>query len=234
VRVEIVHVGGRYFERVYAHLSGVAPGEVDAYQVPRSLPPVLDDAAEYLPAELGAGEAIIAINIHPELLLEIPNMVRGGSVRALIAPIEDPNWIKPGLERQVTQACARAEMESAFPKPFCSLEPSTPALVEFCEQFGVGSPKLRLRVEGGRVAAADVVRGSPCGLTHFVAGKLVGLPADESLAEQAGQLHHGYPCLASMAMDPALGDTIMHKSLFLLRDAVAEALREAKVAAGEE
>ncbi|MBE9566475.1 MAG: hypothetical protein IMF16_06980, partial [Proteobacteria bacterium] len=48
MRVEIVHVGGRYVERVVAHLSAVSPGNVEAYQVPRALPPVLDDASEYL------------------------------------------------------------------------------------------------------------------------------------------------------------------------------------------
>jgi hypothetical protein len=86
VRVEIVHEGGRYAERVIAHLLAASPGSVDAYQVPRSLPPVLDDAAEYLPAELGAGDVIIAINIHPEMLLEIPAMVAGAATRAVIAP----------------------------------------------------------------------------------------------------------------------------------------------------
>lgn len=230
MRVEIVHVGGRYFERVLAHLSGASRADVDAYQVPRSLPPVLDDASEYLPSELGAGDVIIAINIHPEVLLEIPNMVGGGSTQALIAPIEDPNWVKPGLQRQVTQACARNEMESAFPKPFCALEPSTPAITEFCEQFKVGVPKFRLAVRDGKVVAAEAVRGSPCGLTASVAKQLAGLPADESLAEKAGQLHHGYPCLSSMAMDPALGDTIMHKSLDMVREAVREALEEARKA----
>ncbi|UCC67869.1 MAG: hypothetical protein JSV79_12250 [Armatimonadota bacterium] len=230
MRVEVVHIGGRYSERVFTHLSSVSPGNVDAYQVPRSLPPVLDDAAEYLPAELGAGDVIIAINIHPELLLEIPNMVGGGSTQALIAPIEDPNWVKPGLQRQVTQACAANEMESAFPKPFCSLDPSTPAITEFCEQFKVGRPKFKLRVRDGKVAGVEVVRGSPCGLTHFVGGKLVGLPADDSLPEKAGQLHHGYPCLASMNLDPATGETVMHASLYLLRDVVKEALEEARKA----
>jgi hypothetical protein len=224
VRVEIVHVGGRYFDRVLAHLSGASRGDVDTYQVPRSLPPVLDDASEYLPPELGAGDVIIAINIHPELLLEIPNMVGGGSTQALIAPIEDPNWVKPGLQRQVTQACAQNEMESAFPKPFCALEPSTPAITQFCEQFKVGVPKFRLEVRDGKVVAVEAVRGSPCGLTAFVAKQLVGLPADDSLAEKAGQFHHGYPCLSSMAMDPATGDTIMHKSLNMVREAVQEAL----------
>jgi len=228
VRVEIVHVGGRYFERVLAHLSQVSPGNVVAYQVPRSLPPVLDDAADYLPAELGAGDLIIAINIHSELLLEIPHMVGGGSTRALIAPIEDPNWVKPGLQRQVTQACARNDIESAFPKPFCALEPSTPAIREFCQRFKAGAPEFRLRLSEGRVAEAEVVLGAPCGLTHFVREKLVGLAADDSLPEKAGQLHHTYPCLASMNLDPATGDTIMHASLYLIRDRVRDALEEAR------
>ena len=226
MRIEIVHIGGRYAERVTKHLSEISPGNVDAYQVPGRLPPVLDDASEYLPAELGAGHLIIAINIHSELLLEIPHTVGGGSVRALIAPIEDPTWVKPGLQRQITQACADNDIETAFPKPFCSLVPQTPAITEFCEQFRVGVPSFEFRVENGRIAAVEVLRGSPCGLTHFLAQQLVGLPADESLIEKAGVLHHSYPCFASMAMDPTTGDTIMHASLYLIRDQVRKALAE--------
>jgi hypothetical protein len=210
----------------------MSPGDVDAYQVPLSLPPVLDDASEYLPAELGAGDVIIAIDVHPEILLEIPAMVGGGSTRALIAPIEDPGQVKPGLQRQVTQACAQGDMESAFPKPFCALEPSSPAIEEFCEHYQVGKPTLELTLEGGEVAAVEVVRSSPCGLTHAIAEKLIGLPADDTLPEKAGQLHHTYPCLASMNLDPATGETIMHASLYLIRDRVKEALEAARKAAG--
>lgn len=227
MRVEIVHTGGRYFERVFAHLSAVSPGNVTTYAVPRGLPPVLDEAAEFLPAELGAGDLILAINIHPELLLEIPAQVGGGSVRALIAPVEDPNWVKPGLRRQVSEACVREEIECAFPKPFCSLEPTTPAITEFCEEFGVGAPAFDITVIGGKVAAVEVRRGSPCGLTDFVAENLVGLPADDSLVERASRLHHSHPCLASMNMDPDTGDTIMHASLDLIRKGIAEALGRA-------
>jgi hypothetical protein len=227
IRVEVVHVGGRYAERVVAHLSAMSPGNVTAFQVPRALPPVLDDPAEFLPAGLGNAEVIVAINIHPELLLEMPEYAKGGVLRALIGPIEDPSWIKPGLQRQVTLACARHGIETAFPKPFCSLEPSTPAITEFCEQFHVGVPAFNVRVEGGRVAAVEVLRGSPCALTAFVAEQLVGLPADELLAKKAGELHHAYPCLGSMGMDPDTGDTIMHASLSLIISRVAEALGKA-------
>jgi len=207
----------------------MSPGNVTAFQVPRALPPVLDDPAEFLPADLGRSEIIIAINIHPELLLEIPERAKSGTMRALIAPIEDPGWVKPGLQRQVTLACARHGVESAFPKPFCALEPSTPAITEFCEQFHVGVPAFSVRVEAGRVAAVEVLRGSPCALTAFVAEQLVGLPADELLAKKAGELHHAYPCLSSMAMDPDTGDTIMHASLSLIVSRVADALAKATV-----
>lgn len=227
MRLEIVHTGGRYFERLHAHLAAMERGPVVVYPVPRGLPPVLDDAAEFLPPELGAGDVIIAINIHPELLLEIPHQVGGGSVRALIAPVEDPSWVKPGLQRQVTQACAREGIECAFPKPFCSLEPGTPAMREFCETYRVGPPRLEFTVAGGRVAQVRVARGSPCGLTQFVAENLVGQPADESLVERATQLHHACPCLASMSLDPETGDTVLHASLDLLRRGVAQALRAA-------
>ena len=228
MRVEVVHEGGRYAERVIAHLLKMSPGNVDAYQVARALPLVLDDAAEYLPAELGAGDVIIAISIHPEILIEIPNLVAGVATRALIAPIEDPNWIKPGLAKQVTQECARRGIESAFPKPFCALEPTTPVIQEFCEEYAVGMPTFRFEIENGKIAAVEVLRGAPCGLTDFVAEQLLGLPADDAVPEKAGQFHHAYPCLSTMIMDPALGDTIMHKSLFLLRDRVREALEEAR------
>jgi hypothetical protein len=223
VRVAIVHVGGRYAERVVAFLSGRSPGNVTAYQVPRALPPIVDDPMEYLPAALGEGDLILAINLHPDLLVELAARVGGRALRALVAPIEDPDWVKPGLQRQVTQLCAPRGIETAFPKPFCALVPNTPALAEFCEQFDVGLPAFELTVAEGRVVAVKVTGGAPCGLTAFVAERLVGLPADESLPEKAGQLHHTHPCLATMVLDSATGDTIMHASLQLLRARVRRA-----------
>ena len=56
---------------------------------------------------------------------------------------------------------------------------------------------------------------------------LVGVSADE--AEQAaGLLHHHYPCLASMGMDSAFGDTLMHVSGNILKDDVAAQVKPFK------
>lgn len=229
VRVEIVCTPSRYTERVRDYLQSHQPAGVVGYHVlPASLPLMLDDPEEFLPHSLGQGEVLIAINIHPDLLVEIPHAVKGKATRALIAPLEDPTWIRPGLQRQATQACAEAGIESAFPKPFCSLEPATPAVEEFSRLYRVGRPQLEITLHEGVVKAVDVKRGSPCGLTEFVAKGLVGRKAEESLVEQAGVLHHSYPCMASMAMDESTGDTLMHQSLYILRNSVAEALEKAR------
>jgi hypothetical protein len=56
-----------------------------------------------------------------------------------------------------------------------------------------------------------------------VAEKLPGTPTGEAL-EAAGLHHHHYPCQASMGIDANYGDTLMHISGNLLKDALKEAL----------
>lgn len=231
MHIEVIHTGGHYVDRLLAYLRSISPEAVAAHGVPPALPPMLDDPAEFLPPGFGQADVIIAVNLHPELLVEVA-VQAAGHARALIAPIEDPSWVRPGLQRQVTQLCSRGGMETAFPKPFCALVPSTPAIAAFCAQFRSGRTDLTLTISDGRVTAVDVLRGAPCGLTTFLAEKLVGLPADDSLPERAGIIHHTYPCLATMNPDPATGDTVMHASLHLVRQCVAEALERAGAGAG--
>lgn len=227
--VLVVHSGGLYAERVIAYLS--TRGPVAARQLPRDLPMIIDDPEEYFPPDLGGDAAapgpsvVIAINLHQDLLLEIPHRVKD-TARALIAPREDASWVKPGLQRQLAQACAGYGIETAFPKPFCALDPeaSTPAIRAFCEAYGVGLPRFRFTVENGLIAAVEVLQAAPCSLTAFLAEKLVGLPADETLPERAGYLHHAYPCLATMTLDPETGDTVMHQSLAIVRKSAEEAV----------
>jgi hypothetical protein len=226
--VEVVHVGGRYGELIAENLRRRCPGsEVVQRTVPNDLPLVLDDPEEYLPAELGSGDVIIALHVHPDLLYEIPHAVSHRRARALIAPVEDPLWLQQGLIGQVTRACSRFGIESAFPKPFCSLEGLSPAIADFCETFGVGKPDFDVVVDGGVVTDVVFRRGSPCGCTEWAVRRLVGARVDEDLPHRAAEGLHAYPCLASMAMDPALGETIMHEAIALLERAAERATRSA-------
>jgi hypothetical protein len=227
LRVELFHIGGRYPQLLAEHLSEVGGVPVVQHLLPSAMPMIVDDPEDFLPADIGGAEIVIAVNLHQDLLVDLPKLLGPRGARALIAPIESPEWIRPGLIHQVTGECAKVGMESAFPKPFCALEPKTPVLQQFCDEYAVGRPQLRLEVRDGKVSRATVLRGSPCGLTHWVAERLVGWPADDTLEPKAAELLHLRPCLATMVLDPALGDTIMHESIRLMEAAARQALATA-------
>ncbi|MDQ1253782.1 MAG: thymidylate synthase, partial [Euryarchaeota archaeon] len=55
--------------------------------------------------------------------------------------------------------------------------------------------------------------------TWFVAKKL-GWSDIPAYKETVSGAHHSYPCTASMDKDPQLGDTILHKAGYIIREAV--------------
>jgi hypothetical protein len=55
----------------------------------------------------------------------------------------------------------------------------------------------------------------------------VGISADDA-EQEAGLLHHHYPCLASMGIDADYGDTLMHISGNLLKDNVGAQIKPFK------
>lgn len=228
LRVAIVHSGGAYAERVIEYLSSPPEAKVLGYQVPADLPPMMDeeDAAAYLPAELADADVVVAINLHTALLSELPYVMSKGTAKALLVPREDPSWVRPGLVQQVTRSCARFGIESAFPKPFCSLQPLTPLLAEFCDQYRVGRHRFTVHCRDGLIADAHCLSSSGCGLTAWVVEQLVGERCDDSLPHRAAELLHLRPCLASMALDDEDGDTIMHHAIAIIEQASRDALAE--------
>ena len=118
------------------------------------------------------------------------------------------------------------------PKPLCSLtethysigrrqciEYDDPLIAEFVRYFG--QPHLRITVdpESRLITSAEVLRDAVCGCACYVAQRLVGVSADDA-EQEAGLLHHHYPCLASMGVDTDYGDTLMHISGNLLKNNV--------------
>ncbi len=224
--VDLVHSGGRYPQVVAEYLSSFDGSQVRQFQVPGWGAVLMEDAADLLPEEIGASDVVVAVAVYQDVLVELPYLMEKHSGRALIAPIEDPNWIRPGLVGQVSRICADKGIECAFPKPFCALQPQTRLIGQFCEQYQIGKPELHLDTADGVITAAEFVRGAPCGLTRWVAEQLVGHPVDESLIQTVKTLHHARPCLASMALDPVLGETVKHLSVDLIEYAARTALEQ--------
>ena len=224
--VHILHTPGYFWQRLAEHLQTVG-GEVAVSEVPEHLPMIVDYPREFLPKQTGAGDITIAVHLHHDLLAELPALISEGGGRALIVPIENPNWVRPGLIRQISRDCDKLDVEVAFPEPFCSLRPATAAIKQFSDEYRLGRPQLELVITEGVVAEARCIRSTPCGLTEWVAERLVGTEAGEALIQKARTLHHSRPCLASMTMVPPMDDTLMHKSLYIFEEVVRQALAAA-------
>jgi hypothetical protein len=57
-----------------------------------------------------------------------------------------------------------------------------------------------------------------------VAQGLVGVSVDEA-EQEAGLLHHHYPCLAGMGLDADYGDTLLHISGNFIKDNIGEQVK---------
>lgn len=196
---------------------------------PDTLLSFVDNPYDYLPRELPAHDITIAINVHNDLLLEIPALASAAGSQALIVPVEDPDWLDPWVKQELAARCADEGIEFAAPKPFCALDKGEGAAIDaFMDEFKIGKPQLELKIEDGKVKAARVLRSAPCGDTYFVAHNIVGLRVGRELTTKASKYWHSYPCIASMKMDPEFNDTILHRAGHIMYEVLDRAVKEAK------
>ena len=202
---------------------------VGLLQLPARLPMYIDDPAEYLPAELEPHDVAIAVNVHEDLLLSLPDLVHAAGAQVLLVPQDDSAWLSAGVRRQTERRCSELGLECAFPKPACSLEArdDQPMLRDFQRVYRIGRPKIVIQSRDGVIREARVVQSAPCGNTYYVAYNLAGQEITPDLNERVvAKYWHSFPCVGSMTTDPELGDSLLHKGGFLHYLAVDEALAE--------
>ncbi len=209
-------------------------------QSPLELPAFIDDPEKYLPKKIPKADICIASGLHKDLLLELPQQLQKSDLRGLIVPIEDHAEVPPGLRKQVEEKCQDYGLESAFPKPFCSLEPSIdkPITSALAVELKIGRPSLEVSTaKRGRhevVHSTIVKRSAPCGSTWYIAKKLIGVQTKrEILYDAIAKAHHSYPCTATMNVDPAAKEPILHIGGHIIRDEVEKAIERACNESGE-
>jgi hypothetical protein len=165
----LVIITGDYGQRHVDNLRVHAPDswQIDVWQTPKALPPVLDYPEDYLPF-------CSLTETH------------SGTLR-LREPYDDP------------------------------------LIAEFAQHFGRPAFEIAVDKPNGTITEVTATRDACCGCARFVAEKLAGEAVPDAL-EQGGLHHHHYPCQASMGIDPLFGDTLMHVSGNLMKDAIKEAL----------
>ncbi|PCN50844.1 hypothetical protein B6U99_02245 [Candidatus Geothermarchaeota archaeon ex4572_27] len=218
---------GYYGERIVENIRRRSGWRVVSLRLDVPVPKLIDDPREFLDEQ-----GVELPRVDADLLLYMPEsaslftllpevMLRLGVERA-IAPVDDYLWLPRGLERQLSQELREAGLKAVFPRPFCSLGASDdPVIGRFAERFG--SPRFEVRVEAGRVAEVRVLRGTPCGSAYFVAEKLVGVEVERA-PMLAGLYTQIYPCLATHAVDPLIGEEMIHLSAEMMKAAISRAL----------
>jgi hypothetical protein len=228
---------GEYGQRHIDNMNKFAPEgwQIDSWQTPRQLPIVLDYPEDYLPPSMPPADLILSLAELSGVAEMIPDIAKMTGARAVVAPIDNQAWLPFGLARQLRGWLERSGVPCVTPMPFCSLTETTynalrlreqyddPLIRDFARYFGRPAFDVTVDKKAKRIVEVAVTRDACCGCAHFAAEKLVGAPIADSL-EQVGLHHHHYPCQASMGIDPLYGDTLMHISGNIMKDALREAL----------
>ncbi len=235
-------VSGEYGQRHVTNIRAHGPSgwTVETWKAPAILPPVMDYPEDYLPDELPPADLILSFAEVPGVAELLPDIAQMTGAKAVLAPVDSEAWLPRGLARQLRGWLEDIGVPCVTPKPLCSLtethyllarrqkiEYDDPWIAAFARHFG--QPDLRLEIDPQTrlITSAEVVRDAVCGCARHAAQGLVGVSADEA-EQQAGLLHHHYPCLASMGIDSDFSDTLMHVSGNLLKDNVSRQVKPFK------
>lgn len=242
MRILAIISPGEYGKRHVENLRACGPADwrIETWQAPAALPQVIDYPEDYLPPSLPAADLILSFAEHKGVAELLPDIAQMTGAQAVIASIDNEAALPRGLARQLREWLARSGVACATPKPLCSLTETdfgvtrrqrlaydSPQIREFARYFGRPELALTIDPETRTIRAAEVRRDAVCGCARFVAQGLIGLSADEA-GEQAGMLHHHFPCLAAMGKDSDFDDTLMHVSGNILKDGVEEQVRPFK------
>jgi hypothetical protein len=226
--------GERHVENIRTH--GPDDWQVETWQAPAVLPPVVDYPEDFLPESLPPADLILSFGEHRGVAELVPEIVRMTGAEAVIAPVDREAWLPRGLARQLRGWLADMGVVCVTPKPLCSLTEThynvrrhrvaydDPTIFAFARHFGQPDLHITVDPETRTITAVEVARDAVCGCARAVARGLIGVSADEA-EQEAGLLHHHYPCLAGMVKDPDFNDTLMHVSGNLLKDVVAEQVK---------
>lgn len=226
-----VSLQGHYGQRILENIRRFAPDtwKVEAWCVPPALPPVVDDSFEFLPLHLPPADLALSLGESPSAAQLLPGIVERTGAQAVIAPVDNADWLPDGLARQLATQLTMMDVVAVFPKPFCSLTEDgynvrehgvsydDPWIKEFAHRFG--RPAFQIECSGQEIVKVEVKRDAACGCARDVARQLVGLDISGAVA-QAGLLQHHYPCLATMRVDATLGEPLIQISGNFMRQAV--------------
>lgn len=234
---------GEYGERHIANIKAQGPQswQIETWEAPKLLPPVIDYPEDYLPEELPQTELILSFAENKGVAELLPEIAQMTGANAVLVAVDDETWLPRGLARQLLGWLERINVTCVTPKPLCSLTEhdygitrrdrvgyENSYIAEFARYFGKPEIDVEVAPESRTISASTVKRDAACGCARYVAKNLIGISVDEA-EEKAGLLHHHFPCLASMVkLNDFNHDTLMHESGHQLVDYIGEQIKPFK------
>jgi hypothetical protein len=226
-------VQGEYGRRKVRNIREYGPQEwaVEVWPAPVSLPPTIDDPMAYLPSSLPRADLILCLTHQRGVVQLLPEIGRMTGAEGVIVAVDDNAALPPGLLNQVNAWLLEIGVTAVFPKPVCSLTRKTfnvghkistyfdGPIAEFVHYFGKPMFRIQVDTKNNVISEVKVLRDSLCGCARYVAENLVGVPLQDA-EQKAGILHHHFPCLATMSMDPDYRDGLLNVSGNILRQEV--------------
>ena len=163
---------------------------------------------ETIVGEVEDTDILIAINMHPDLLADLPSIAE---FKSLIVPVEDPKWLSPGLREQIRRSCEETGREFFSPKPFCSSNTTL-------SKLGFGKPEFEVVMNGSAIEDVKVLRSDPCGSAYYIAKRMRGYVIEkvEDFWKEIHQHQCAYPCMASMDRDREIKEAPFHLAGYIM------------------
>jgi len=178
---------------------------LEVVDIDQALPPVIDDASEYLPETIVA-DLVLDYLQHPDLSQDLAERCRHLGIPMIASgrKIRVKGTINPPT------CCGLARHERLGP---------------YAESFG--APEFEVEIEEDRITKVRVLRGAPCGATWEAAERMIGLPVDDAVVRMG--LDTQYFCTANPAgWDPIYGKSPVHFAGEVHSAALRRALRKHK------
>ncbi|MEA1906897.1 MAG: DUF166 family protein [Euryarchaeota archaeon] len=179
---------GKYGKRAIRTIQEKTGFEVTEVTIPADLPDFIEDTAPYTqgPVQALTSDLVIIFTLHPDLTPALAECAAKSGAGAIIVSGNDT--------AELRKIASTYQIPIHADEICCSLVPCNDQVInEFTSVLGM--PVFRISVEGGLVSDVDVIRGSLCGASWWVASQLPGTPVADAPAK-AGLLAGQYPCRA--------------------------------------
>lgn len=191
------------------------------------MPKIIENPESLFPKNIVNCDVIISLIENPALATILPDLVQLTGAKAVIAPVDNPLWLPQGIITQISKELKKLNVQYAFPMPFCSMDSNTglSLIDEFATQFG--RPELQIELRNDTIKEIRILRGSPCGSTHYMSEGILGREKNQA-CKRAGLLIQTFPCLASRSISSISKKPLIHIAARIAMAAVLKSLSKEK------